>query len=413
MNSSPVAPETRRVVSVDALRGFDMFWILGGDAIAQALKKMGGDGKGFISSAAGAFGDQLDHVEWEGFRFYDLIFPLFVFIVGVSIVFSLAKLVEREGKAAAHKRVLRRFVLLFMLALIYSGGVSQHWPDIRLLGVLNRIALCYLFASLLFLNFRWRGLIVACVSLLVGYWALMTFVPSPDLRRVDETGRLLNPAMNITNASSTAQLNWATTNRVRGTFAPGLNLANYLDAKYLPGKKWDKIWDPEGLLSTLPAIGTCLLGVFAGLLLQNRRLADQRKALWLVGTGVVMVAAGFAWGLQFPVIKKIWTSSYVLVAGGYSAMLLGVFYYVIDVRGHQRWAVPFVWIGANAITIYFAENIFNFERLAGRLVGGDVAGFLDAHLTNGTGDLVRACVGLLLAFALAGFLYRRKIFLRV
>src|ERR1043166_5597443 len=177
--SGPIAttPETRRVVSVDALRGFDMFWILGG----------------FV-------GDQLEHVEWEGFRLYDLIFPLFVFIVGVSIVFSLTRLVEREGKAAAHKRVLRRFALLFVLALIYSGGVSHKWPDIRLLGVLNRIALCYFFASLLFLNLRLRGLVVACVSLLVGYWALMTFVPFPDVRRVDAQGQLLSPALNIRSA---------------------------------------------------------------------------------------------------------------------------------------------------------------------------------------------------------------------
>src|SRR6185503_1068652 len=223
--SGPIAPtpETRRILSVDALRGFDMFWILGGDALAQALKKMSAGGKGVVSSAGGFFGDQLDHVEWEGFRFYDLIFPLFVFIVGVSIVFSLTKLVEREGKAAAHKRVLRRFALLFVLALIYSGGVSHHWPDIRLLGVLNRIALCYLFASLLFLNLRLRGLIVACVSLLVGYWALMTFVPVPGIGA--------------------------------GSFAKGANLANWIDSQYLPGKRWDGAWDPEGLLSTLPAIG--------------------------------------------------------------------------------------------------------------------------------------------------------------
>jgi predicted acyltransferase len=413
--SGPIAttPETRRVVSVDALRGFDMFWILGGDSLAQALKEMSTHSSTALGLVGGFVGDQLEHVEWEGFRLYDLIFPLFVFIVGVSIVFSLTRLVEREGKAAAHKRVLRRFALLFVLALIYSGGVSHKWPDIRLLGVLNRIALCYFFASLLFLNLRLRGLVVACVSLLVGYWALMTFVPFPDVRRVDAQGQLLSPALNITNATSVAQLNWATTNHVRGNFGPGLNLANYLDEKYLPGKKWDKIWDPEGLLSTLPAIATCLLGVFAGLLLKNRRMEEKQKTLWLVGFGVAMVIAGFAWGLQFPVIKKIWTSSYVLVAGGYSALLLGVFHYVIDVRGHRRWATPFVWIGANAITLYFVDSIVNFERLASRLVGGDVNHFFDARFNEGTGHLLAAIVGLLLAIALARFLYRQKIFLRV
>jgi predicted acyltransferase len=126
-----------------------------------------------------------------------------------------------------------------------------------------------------------------------------------------------------------------------------------------------------------------------------------------------MVALGWLWGLQFPVIKKIWTSSYVLVAGGYSAMLLGLFHYIVDVRGQQRWATAFIWIGANAITLYFADSIIGFEKLAQRLVGGDVAAFLDRHATTGMGHLVAAGVGLVLATALARFLYRRKLFLRV
>jgi predicted acyltransferase len=407
---SPSLARATRVVSVDALRGFDMFWILGGDSLAQALKRMSAGGDGLAGSAGSFLGYQLEHAEWAGFRFYDLIFPLFVFIVGVSLVFSLTRLVEQEGKAAAHRRVFRRFVLLFVLALIYSGGVNQFWPDIRLLGVLNRIALCYLFASLLFLNLPWRGLVAACASLLIGYWALMTYVPFPDLRPVTASGQVISQQMTATNV---AQLNWSTTNTLRGVFEPGLNLANYLDAKYLPGKKWDKTWDPEGLLSTLPAIATCLLGVFAGLLLRNSRFDAQKKSLWLICGGVVLVAAGWLWGIQFPVIKKIWTSSYVLVAGGYSALLLGVFHHVIDVWGKQRWATAFVWIGANAITLYFADSIIGFERLAHRLVGGDVGRWLDHSLTIGAGHLVAACVGLTIAVALARFLYQRKIFLRV
>jgi predicted acyltransferase len=372
---------SRRILSVDALRGFDMFWILGGDSLAQAFKEMSPGGEGIFSDAGNFFGQQLEHVEWAGFRFYDLIFPLFVFIVGVSLVFSLTRLVEQEGRAAAHRRVFRRFVILFVLALIYSGGVSKLWPDIRLLGVLNRIALCYLFASLLFLNFRLHGLIIACVSLLVGYWALMTFVPVPEIGA--------------------------------GVFEPGKNLSNWVDSQYLPGKRWDGTWDPEGLLSTLPAIGTCLLGVMAGLLLKNSNICPHRKSLWLIGGGVIMVLLGFLWGLQFPVVKKIWTSSFVLVAGGYSAVLLGIFHQVIDVWGRSRWATPFLWIGANAITLYFADSIIGFEKLAHRLVGGDVGRFFNQLLTLGAGHLLAASVGLLLAVTLAGFLYRRKIFLRV
>ncbi|MGP0088989.1 MAG: acyltransferase family protein [Xanthobacteraceae bacterium] len=370
-----------RVASVDALRGFTILWILGGDAVAWALGEMSAGKHAVLSAPAQFFSDQLGHLEWEGFRFYDLILPLFIFVTGVSIVFSLTRLVEQEGKSTAHWRVVRRFTLLFALGLIYYGGASHNWPDIRLLGVLQRIALCYLFTSLLFLNFRRRGLIVASVALIVGYWALMTFVPVPDIGA--------------------------------GSFAKGANLANWIDAQYLPGSKWDGDWDPEGLLSTLPAIGNCLIGVFAGLLLRDSRVAPQRKSLWLIGAGVVMVAAGFLWGLQFPIIKAIWTSSFALVAAGLSALLLGMFYQVMDVWGRRAWATIFVWLGANAITLYFLNNTLNFKELATRLVGGDVGGFFDRYMTPGAGHFLAAAGGLALAIILAGFLYRRRIFLRV
>jgi predicted acyltransferase len=265
----PVAA-TRRITSVDALRGFNIFWILGGDGAIWALADMTA-GKGPVISGIGHFlGTQLHHVAWEGFRFYDFIFPLFIFITGVSIVLSLPRLVEREGRWSAHVRVLRRSLLLYGLGLIYYGGISHHWADIRYLGVLQRIGLCYLFASLLFLNLNLRGMLAVFVALLGGYWALMTFVPVPGIGA--------------------------------GSFAPDANLANWFDTQYLPGRMWDKTRDPEGILSTLPAIGTCLLGVFAGMLLKSERFAPQQKSLWLMGAGIVLVAAGHLWGLQFPVI---------------------------------------------------------------------------------------------------------------
>ncbi len=395
-----------RLLSLDALRGFDMFWIMGGDALAAALHKFSDN------PVTVAFANQLEHVEWAGFRFYDLIFPLFVFIVGVSLVFSLGRTLEKEGRAAAVKRVLRRTLLLFALALFYSGGFTSPWPDIRLLGVLNRIALCYGAAGLLFCFLRGRGLATVCVALLAGYWALMTFVPFPDLRRVDAEGRLLNPALHITNATNTAQLNWATTNTLRGVFEPGLNLANTLDAKYLPGKKWDKTWDPEGLLSTLPAIATCLLGVFAGLFLRTST-GDREKVAWLCVAGAVAVGAGFAWGMQFPVVKKIWTSSFVLVAGGFSALLLGGFYYVVEVLKWQRWCQPFVWYGMNPITVYLADNFISFRKVASRLLGGDVQAWLNKHIISGCGDLVLALGEIGVGLLLVWWLHRRKIFLRL
>lgn len=376
-----IVPQRYRVVSVDALRGFNIFWILGADGVIWSLDQMT-RGKGPVLGAIGSFfGTQMTHVEWEGFRFYDFIFPLFIFISGVAIALSLPRLVEREGKAAAHVRVLRRALLLYGLGLIYYGGISHHWTDIRFLGVLQRISLCYLFASLLFLNFHVRGVIVALVTLLVGYWALMMFVPVPGIGA--------------------------------GSFAPYANLANWIDTHYLPGRLWDVTRDPEGLLSTLPAIGTSLLGVLAGRLLVDERLRAQQKSLALIAGGILLVAAGYLWGLQFPVIKVIWTSSFVLVAGGYSLMLLGAWHQIIDVWGFKRWATPFVWIGANAITLYFINGVSGFESFALRFVGGDFAALLDRAATSGAGSLVAYVLGLVFAIALAGFFYRRKIFLRI
>jgi predicted acyltransferase len=334
-----------------------------------------------LSTVGGFLGRQLNHVEWDGFQFYDFIFPLFIFITGVAIVLSLPRLVEREGLARAHWRVLRRALLLYALGLFYYGGIRHGWHDIRFLGILQRIAICYLFAALMFLNFNVRGLIAACVALLAGYWALMTFVPVPDVGR--------------------------------GDFLPDHNLANWIDANYMPGRLWDLSRDPEGLLSTLPAIGTCLLGVFAGLVLRDLRLKPQQKSLALIGAGIVLVLAGHLWALQFPIVKAIWTSSFVLVAGGYSAILLGLAHQIVDVWGVKNWATIFVWIGGNAILLYFINGQVGFEPAVMRVVGADAFDVFDDWLTDGAGLFIANLAGLVLVVLLARFLYKRQIFLRV
>ncbi|MGD0024553.1 MAG: hypothetical protein ABSC37_07985 [Xanthobacteraceae bacterium] len=377
----PSALQTGRVVSIDALRGLMMFCIMGFDGAMWGLAEMSND-KGAVVSGIGSFlGDQFTHIAWEGLRFYDFIFPLFVFITGVSIVLSLPGLVQREGKAKAHLRVLRRSLLLYVLGLVAYGGISQHWADVRLLGILQRIALCYMFTSLMFLNFNLRGMIAALVALLVGYWALMTFVPVPGIGA--------------------------------GSFAADANLANWIDHYYLPGRLWDVTRDPEGMLSTLPAIGTCLFGVFAGVLMRDARISAQQKTLWLMIAGCVLLAAGYLWALQFPIVKAIWTSSFVLVTAGYSAILLAAMHEIVDVWGWRRWATVFIWIGANAITLYFLNDVLGFEPFAARFVGGDFASLLDSVVTPGTGGFVMHVLALAFAVMLAGFLYRRKIFLRV
>jgi len=198
-----------------------------------------------------------------------------------------------------------------------------------------------------------------------------------------------------------------------GSFAPNANLADWIDAHYLPGKLWDETRDPEGLLSTLPAIAICLFGVFAGLLLQDVRVPAQAKTLWLIGAGIVLVAAGHLWALQFPIIKGIWTSSFVLVCAGYGAILLGAFHQLVDVWGLRRWATMFVWIGTNAIALYMVHNLVNFAEVSQTLVGGGVSEFLDWLVTPGAGNFAVNVLGLAFAIAFAGFLYRRKIFIRV
>ena len=443
MNATPAAPapESSRLTSLDVLRGFDMFWILGADAFVMALNKLShACTTGFHSSVIEFFALQLDHAEWEGFRFYDLIFPLFVFIMGVSTVFSLTKIIEREGRAAAMKRVVVRGVLLFAIGLFYSGGFTNPWPDMRLMGVLNRIALCYLAGGLLFCWCKPRVLIGIAAAILIGYWAMLNFIPIRDIQLEKEHLAALaeqagdtklatqfRKADNPSSANPSATTNrfvWAatermyaeTTNHVTGKFDPGYNVANHFDFEHLPARKYDLFWDPEGLLSTIPAVVTGLFGIFAGLFLRNQSVPDTKKVLWLIGVGAVSVALGFLWGTQFPVIKKIWTSSYVLVAGGYSAMLLGAFYWIVDVKKWQAWGQPFLWIGMNPITLYLASNFMGgggFQKLAARLGGGPVKQFLNAHVATGFGDLVVCLIGVLLFIGFARFLYRRKIFLRL
>ena len=370
------ALQTRRVESIDALRGINMFWLIGVDSAMGSLAEMAGD-KGPLVSAIGTFlSAQFVHESWEGLHFYDFIFALFIFIIGVSIVLSLPGSVERDGRTKTHLRVARRSLLLFVLGIVVYGSIGQNWWDVRLLGVLQRIGLCYFFASLLFLNFNLRGMVAALVTLLVGYWALMTFIPVPGIGA--------------------------------GSYAPDANLANWIDYNYLPGRLWDITRDPEGMLSTFPAIATCLFGVFAGLLMRDARISAEQKTLWLFAGGCALLVGGYLWALQFPIIKAIWTSSFVLVTAGYSAILLGIIHHMVDVWKWRRWTTIFTWIGANAITLYVLN-----ESVAERIAGADIAAAFDRAVTSGAGGFFLHILALLFAIMLARFMYRRKIFVRI
>lgn len=415
-----------RLMSIDALRGFDMFLIVGADALVYALNRMS------QTPITQFLAYELEHAEWAGFHFYDLVFPLFIFIVGMSTVFSLDRS-KGTPTSAVLGRIVRRTLLLFLLGIFCSGGLSAAWPDVRLMGVLNRIALVYGISALLFHFFRPKVLAAVSIGLLAGYWALLTFVPIRDVRltRGDlvamaeqmgdrESSLLLAEKRNISAVkdspawSAAEKLFHGTTRTVRGRFDEGCNLPNHIDFLYLGGRKYDVFFDPEGLLSTIPAIVSCLLGVFAGLVLKSASTTDMGRVRLLVGFGLVAAALGWLLSIQMPVVKKIWTPSFVLVAGGYSAILTGLFYLVVDVWRMRKWCQPFVWIGMNSITVYVASSIIGgFRRPAARLAGGDVSAFLNTHLANGAGDLLVSVVGLALAFWFVRVLFKRKVFIRL
>jgi len=398
------APDgSRRLMSLDVLRGFDMFWIVGGGAMVSAL------GQAAEGTLLGAIRQQLTHVEWAGFRFYDMIFPLFVFIAGVSSVFSLAKAKAAGGVGTAMQRVLMRGLLLFVLGVFYSGGIKDGWEGVRWLGVLQRIALSYTGASLLFLLLPVRALAAVWVAVLLGYWGIVAGLPVKDIR-LERTA--MQALMETTGQTNALILYQSVTNTVTGRAEPGYNYVNHFDFRFLPGRLYDGYSDPEGILSTIPAVMTCLLGVFAGLFLRKENLPPGGKSLYLGLAGVVLVLAGVGWGTVFPVVKKLWTSSFVLMAGGWSLILLAAFHQVVDVWRIRWWCAPFQWIGMNALTIYIAANLLGtnggWQGIAARFVGGPVAGMFGAY---GKAFVAVAGLGVMLTFA--RFLYRRGIFLRL
>lgn len=376
MNLAPinVAPPAERLVSLDALRGFAMIWIVGADAFAGAFRGLQG---GVVSAF---LGEQFGHAEWVGLTFYDLIFPLFLFVVGAAIPLSLDRIVAREGRPAALRRVLVRGLWMYGLGVLYYGGISAGWDQIRWVGVLQRIAACYVAVSLLHLWLKPRDIALVGVGLLAGYWALLAWVPVPG--------------------------------HGTGDFSRGHNLANWIDAHWLPGKVWYGDYDPEGLLSTLPAIGSALIGLFAGRLLRDATLDPATRTRRLIVGGSVLLLAGLAWSPWFPVIKRIWTSSYVLVTAGLSTLLLAAFYQVIDCRGWTRWARPLVWVGSNALAIYLVSRLVEFERVSAFFFGGEIEAGLNA-LWPGLGGLVLALTGVGLCIGLCAYLYSKKIFVRL
>lgn len=359
---------SRRLTSLDALRGADLFWILGGHAIVSALATSTGWGPLVWVE------QQCHHVKWHGFHFYDLIFPLFLFLAGVSMPLSFAKRIEQGAtRRALTLHAMKRGLILVLLGLVYNGFFAFDFENLRCASVLARIGLAWMLAAFLVIWFPPRIQVVWFVGILLGYWAALALVPVPD------TGV--------------------------ASFEPGQTLTNWIDRQLLPGVTNQKNLDAEGLLSTFPAICTALAGVFAGRWLTQKGTSENLRVVGLIAAGGVALALAAAWDQVFPINKKLWTSSFVLCCAGWSLLFLAIFYWVIDVRGWKGWSTPFVVFGANSITIYMLSSFVDFSEISELLIGENIPWRLHpVFLPLGA---------LVLKWFLLDWMYRRRIFLRI
>jgi predicted acyltransferase len=350
----------------------------------------------------------LEHAEWNGWTPTDLIFPFFLFIVGVSMTLSFPSRIARgisRGKLAIH--VVRRSALIFALGLFLNGFPDFDLSSIRIMGVLQRIALCYLVAGLLYLatfqketgadgtarvRANLRVTAVVAIALLIGYWAAMTFVPVPGYGR--------------------------------GHLGKDDNLGAYVDRTLMGGHLWSEsvTWDPEGFLSTFPAIASLLVGILAGEWLRSDRRAD-RKALGLAVAGLALLVAGRLLHPLFPINKNLWTSTFVLFTGGFAMLALAACYWIVDVRAWRAWTPPFLVFGMNAILAYALAALvseistdFEFLQFHGRdttLHGWLYDRFFIPHASPVNASLAFAIFFVFVIFVLLWPFYRWKIFLRI
>src|SRR6266446_3759658 len=264
----------------------------------------------------------LRHADWHGWTPTDVIFPFFVFIVGVAIPLALGPRLESGERSGLVVKVLRRSIVIFGLGIILNGFPWYHWATLRIPGVLQRIAVCYLLAAIVYLFTSTRVQAIIAAALLLGYWLVMSVVPVPGYGA--------------------------------GDLSPAGNLAAYLDRAILGPHIWQaaKVYDPEGILSTVPAVATALLGVLTGTWLRSGR-GSGVIAGRLAGAGIVGVVIGEIWGWWFPINKSLWTSSYVMLTTGLAMLTLAACYWLVEVRGWRRWAIPFAVLGVNALVLFF------------------------------------------------------------
>ncbi|KPL17142.1 MAG: hypothetical protein AMS26_02135 [Bacteroides sp. SM23_62] len=365
----PVSKE--RLHSLDALRGFDMFWIIGGGALFGALAKATGWGWVHVME------EQMHHVEWNGFRAWDLIFPLFMFISGVAIPYAITSKHEKGvTKPALIKKVFRRMILLVAFGLVYNGVLKDGFPGMRAASVLAQIGISYFFASLIVLHTSSiRARIFYLVGILGGISILQLLIPVPGFGT--------------------------------GVITPEGSINAWIDQHLLPGRLLYGTYDPEGVLCIISATSVTLMGAIAGNILRNKNVTPGRKAgiLFLSGMGLVLLALVLS--PVYPVIKKIWTVPFNMLTAGISLLLLSLFYFIMDVKGWRKGTFFFRVIGLNSITIYLGGRIIDFHHTSEFLLG-----WL-AKPAEVFGPVV-IITGLIISeWLFLYYLYKKKIFLRV
>jgi predicted acyltransferase len=359
----------KRLDSLDALRGFDMFWITGGGYLFVTLSQM--FGWGWVET-------QLHHVPWEGFHFYDLIFPLFMFISGVAIPFSIkSKLEKNVPKKSLAWKAFKRMLVLILLGILYNGAFKRGFTDARIASVLGQIGIAYFFASLIVIYFKsFRSRLYWLAGILTGFGIIQLLIPVPGYGA--------------------------------GVLTVDGSINAFIDQLMLPGRPlFDAKMDPEGIISSLSATAVTLMGTIAGNILRKHKTTDWQKMGYLAGAGVASIVLALVLSTFYPIIKNMWTSSFNLLAGGISFLLVALFYMIIDIWGYKKWSFYFRVIGMNSIFIYL------FTRIVDE---GEIAQYFIGWITNPMGEAgkIPAIIGnLVLVWLLLYYMYKKKIFLRV
>ncbi len=366
---------SKRILSVDIFRGITI--------AAMILVNNPG--------TWGAIYPPFKHAKWHGLTATDLIFPFFLFIVGMSITFAYTKKKEHGITGDVYKKIISRTLKLIGLGLILAGFIItppffKDLSTLRFPGVLQRIGVVFFISSLLFLYLNWRSLLAIFIFILIGYWYIMTQIP------IDGELPLL-----------TKENNWAT----------------LIDQKILTLDHMWKIYDPEGLLSTIPAIATTIFGMFLGMILLDKKKSEQQKLLSFVIIGIIALVVGYVWGMYFPLNKALWTSSYVLVTGGWASLTYALIYYIADILGHNDWGKPAIIFGSNAITVFFMSGVvarlFGMIKLAnGKSIHGNLYEILSSVITiPELSSLIYAFFVIVFYYFVALVMYRKKIFIKV